>query len=301
MRLPITVMFILLVLSSAVGSAPPKGIVEGSLDPPDAKVQVSAVRDGATIATVQAPGGKFRLPLEAGTYTIVVSAPVSSFPIRLEDVVVQPQETTTLPPLLIMPGSGKAVLVGRIIPPRADSEITLIHQGKERAAARTDREGRYEFKELPAGEYEVRASAPGYAPDIAPVAIPENQRVQQTAVLFPIVATDGVDWTAGHIRAAGVGSPPPGDGNPGAVRAMTERAALADAQRNLLRIVEQITIDGQHSVGTMMGSRNVRERIQGFLKGYRVVSERTLEDGRIEIILELPLTGPAGLSHAIAE
>jgi len=32
-----------------------------------------------------------------------------------------------------------------------------------------------------------------------------------------------------------------------------------------------------------------------------VVSERDLEGGRIEIMLELPLTGPSGLSRAIAE
>jgi hypothetical protein len=50
-----------------------------------------------------------------------------------------------------------------------------------------------------------------------------------------------------------------------------------------------------------MGTRSGAERIQGFLKGYRVVSEREREDGRIEIILELPLTGPAGLSRYIAE
>jgi hypothetical protein len=50
-----------------------------------------------------------------------------------------------------------------------------------------------------------------------------------------------------------------------------------------------------------MGSRTGAERIQGFLKGYTIVSERELKDGRIEIILELPLTGPAGLSRYIAE
>lgn len=196
------------------------------------------------------------------------------------------------------PASGKAILTGRIIPPSPDSEIKLIYEGKERASVRTDREGKYEFKELPAGAYEVRATAPGHADDIAPVVIPENQTVRQIAVLFPIVAVDGVDWAAGKIRAIGVGLPPP---NAGAPRAMAQRAALADAQRNLLRTVEQIKIDGERNVRTIMRNRNVAERIQGFLKGYTVVSERELEGGRIEIMLELPLTGPAGLSRYIAE
>jgi len=301
MRTLIKAICMLLVLSSAAVSAPPEGSVEGTVVPPDASARVAAIREGNTISTVRAGGqdGKYRLTLAVGTYTIIVTAPVSSFPIRLEGVVVKAGETTTLMPLQIMPGSGKAVLAGRIIPPRPDSEIKLLYEGKERAAVHTDREGRYEFKELPAGTYEVRATAPGHADDISPIVIPENQRVQQIAVLLPIVATDGVDWAAGKIRATGVGSPPANADNAGAARAMTQRAALADAQRNLLRTVEQIKIDGARNVRAVMGDRNVTERIQGFLKGYTVVSERELDGGRIEIMLELPLTGPAGLSHFI--
>ena len=303
MRLPFKTILILLVLSSAAGSATPDGAVEGTLVPPDSQAQVSAVREGIAVATVSAggQGGKFRLPLAAGTYTVMVSAPVSSFPIRLDNVVVKPGETTTLPSLLIVPGSGKAVLTGRISPPHPDSEVKLIHEGKERAVARTDREGRYEFRELPAGEYEVRAAAPGHAQDVAPVVIPENQRVQQTAVLLPIVPIDGVDWTAGKVRATGVGLPPANAENAGQARAMAQRAALADAQRNLLRTVEQIKIDGQRSVRSIMASGNGAERIQGYVKGYTVVSERELADGRIEIMLELPLTGPAGLPRHLPE
>jgi len=303
MRIPVTLILTLLVLSSPAGSAPSEGVVEGALEPKDASAQVSAVREGSTVATVHAggQGGKFRLLLEAGTYSIIVSAPVSSFPIRLDNVVVRPGETTRLPSLLIVPGSGKAVLTGRVIPPRPDSEVKLIREGKEQAAARTDREGKYEFRELPAGEYEVRATAPGHAEDVAPVVVPENQRVQQAAVLFPIVAVDGVDWAAGRVRATGVGMPPQSAGSAAAVRAMTQRAAIVDAQRNLLRTVQQIKLDGGRSVGSMMANGTFSERIQGFVQGYKVVSERDLEGGRIEIMLELPLTGPSGLSRAIAE
>ena len=303
MQMLVKLILVLLVLSSVAIGAPQEGAVEGTLVPPGASAQVSAIREGNTVATVRAGGhqGKFRLTLAAGTYTIIVSAPVSSFPIRLDGVVVQTGETTVLMPLQIVPGSGKAVLAGRIIPPRPDSEVRLIHEGKERAAMRTDREGRYEFKELPAGAYEVRATAPGHADDIAPVVIPENQTVRQTAVLLPIVATEGVDWATGKIRATGVGSPPANAENAGQARAMAQRAAIADAQRNLLRTIEQIKIDGGRNVGTVMRNRNVAERIQGFVKGYTVVSERELGGGRVEIMLELPLTGPSGLSRYVAE
>jgi hypothetical protein len=304
MRISITTMLILLVLASAAGSTPQEGTIEGTLEPSDALAQVSAIQEGKTIATVNVGGqnGIFRLGLAAGTYTIIVSAPVSSFPIRLENIVVKPAETTALPPLRIMPGSGKAILAGRIIPPRPDSEVRLIHEGKARAVVRTDGEGKYEFKELPAGSYEVRATAPGHADDVTAVLIPENQRVQQqTAVLLPIVSTAGVDWTTGKIRATGVGSPPMNTENAGQARAMAQRAAIADAQRNLLRSIDQIKIDGGRSVGIMMRNKNMAERIQGFVKGSSVVSEQQLEGGRIEVILELPLTGPSGLSRYIIE
>jgi hypothetical protein len=48
-------------------------------------------------------------------------------------------------------------------------------------------------------------------------------------------------------------------------------------------------------------SRNPGFEDQGFVKGYTVVSEQELEGGKIEIILELPLTGGSGLSRSIAE
>ncbi len=292
-----------MVLSSAVVGWAQDGLVEGTLDPPDATAQVSAIREGSTIATVSAGGhgGKFKLAVKAGTYTIMVSAPVSSFPIRFDSIVVNPGETTTLPPVLIVPGSGKAVLSGRITPPRTNGEVQLIQEGKERATTRSDQDGRYEFRGLPAGEYEVRATAPGYAEDIAPVTIPENQRVRQTSVLLPVTPIDGVDWTAGKIRAVGVGSPPQNAGNLAAGRAMTERAAMVDAQRNLLRIVEQIRIDKQRSVKDVMATGKGVQRIQGYLSGFKVVSERELSDGRIEVILELPLKGPAGLQRYLSE
>jgi len=293
----------MLVLSLVACRTKQEGAVEGTLVPPDTSAKVSAIREGKTIVTMRAEGqnGKFRLGLAAGKYTISVSAPTSSFPIRLDGVVVQSGETTTLPPLQLALTAGRAILEGRIIPPRPNSEIKLIYEGKEWAAVHTDSEGKYEFKELPTGTYEVRATAPGHADDISPVIITKNQTVRQTAVLFPIVDIDGVDWTAGKIRATGIGLPPPNTANASSSRAMAQRAALADAQRNLLRTVEQIRIDGERKIGTIMRDRIVAERIQGFLKGYTIVSERELEGGRFEIMLELPLTGSAGLSRYITE
>jgi hypothetical protein len=205
------------------------------------------------------------------------------------------------PPARATAPAGTASLTGRVIPPGPGVEVKLLSEGRERAAVRTDSEGRYEFKEIPDGTYEVRASLPGHAEDRAPVAIAGNGKVEHTAVLLPIAALDGVDWEGGKIRATGVGLPPPDASNATVRRAMAERAAFADGQRNLLRTIEQIRLDSGRNVRSAMGNRDFAAKIQGFVKGYAVVSERELEDGKIEVVLELPLTGPNGLSRYVAE
>jgi hypothetical protein len=197
--------------------------------------------------------------------------------------------------------AGTAILAGRVIPPAPGAEVKLVSEGRERAAVRTDSEGRYELKEIPDGTYEVRVSLPGHAEDRARVTIAGNGKVEHTAVLLPIVPLDGVDWEGGKIRATGVGFPPPDASNMTVRRAMAERAAFADGQRNLLRTIEQIRLDSGQTVRSATENRSFAGKLQGFVKNYTVVSERELEHGKIEVVLELPLTGPNGLSRYIAE
>ena len=82
---------------------------------------------------------------------------------------------------------------------------------------------------------------------------------------------------------------------------MTKRAALADEERNLLKVVEKIRISSDMDLKTYMRDKNRTERIQGFIRGYTVVEEHEREDGSIDVILELPLTSQKGLSHYVSE
>lgn len=285
-------------------SANRDGGVEGTITPATDGARITAIREGKEVLTVPVDGrdGRFKLALAAGNYSINVTVPASPYPLRFNDVVVKAGETTPLRPIELVPtAAGKASLSGRVTPPLHGAEIKLISEGRERAAVRADREGKYEFKELPAGTYLMRANAPGHADDSAQVVINENQKAEQNAVLLPVVPIEGVDWAAGKIRATGIGLPPRDASNDSARREMTKRAALADAQRNLLRIIEQLRINADQNVKTAMRSKKFASKIQGFIKGYTVVSERDLEGGRIEVVLELPLTGPAGLSKYLTE
>lgn len=53
--------------------------------------------------------------------------------------------------------------------------------------------------------------------------------------------------------------------------------------------------------GPCMRDKKRTEWIQGFISGYTVVKEHERDDGSIDVILELPLTGPKGLSHYVSE
>jgi len=280
------------------------GTIEGSVNPPAPSVRIVAVQNETSIVTVPAneQNGTFKLSVPAGIYTIKVMVSATSYPLTFSDIVVKPDEKTVLPPIALTPTpSGTAVLSGRVKPPRPDAEIKLIYEGKERAAVHTDHEGRYEFKELPAGTYSLRANSPGYADDVAQVVVPENQKVEQNAVLLPIASIDGIDWAAGKIRATGIGLPPGHAENDTVRREMTKRAALADAQRNLLKTIEQVRIDADHSVKGAMSNQVFASKINGFVRGYAVVNERELPDGKYEMTLELPLNGPSGLSRYLSD
>jgi hypothetical protein len=279
------------------------GAIAGAVLPPGTSAHITAIRDGKDIMTISAgmQDGKFRLPLAAGVYTIKVAVADSPFPLQLNDIMVKSGETTELPPIELTKPSGTGGLSGKIRPPRPDVELKLIYEGKERAAVHADHEGKYEFKEVPAGAYVVQANAPGHADDAIPVVITDNQKTVQNAVLLPITAIDGVDWTSGKIHATGYGMPPQNASNGTVRREMAIRAALADAQRNMLNTIAQIRIDTDQTVKSAMRSKNVTLKIEGFLKGFTIVSERELENGKVEVVLELPLTGPSGLTRYIAE
>lgn len=147
----------------------------------------------------------------------------------------------------------------------------------------------------------MQAHAPGHADDTIPVVITDDRMVELNAVLLPITSIDGVDWTSGKIHATGIGVPPQTSPNETIRREMAKHAALIDAPRNMLRIIEQIRIDADQDIKTAMRSKKVASKVQGCLKGSTVISERELDGGTFEVVLELPFTGPAGLSRCIAE
>jgi len=278
------------------------GTLKGTVTPADPIAEITIVQKGKSVASFNtAPvDGTFSGQVKAGVYTIRITSPSSVFPVTIADVIVKSGETTLVPPVNMAP-AGKAIVTGRITPVCPGTKVKLIGEGQERAAAHISDDGTYEFSELPAGNYAIQTEAPGYAGDNSPLTISADQKTEQNVLLLPITTTAGVDWASGKIRAAGHGLPPLQAASSVVRREMTKRAAISDAQRNLLKIVQNIRISSTLDIKTYMQDANRAERIQGFIRGFTVVSETEQDDGSVDVILELPLTGPAGLSRYVTE
>lgn len=112
------------------------------------------------------------------------------------------------------------------------------------------------------------------------------------------VGAGEVNWSANTVRALGSGAPSPDAPNGAVARLGAERAAKLDAMRNMLETVKGVRIDSKTTVeNSMTRSDMINSRVEGFVKGARVVKTRDRSDGGIEVIIEVPVTG--GLADTI--
>lgn len=101
-----------------------------------------------------------------------------------------------------------------------------------------------------------------------------------------------VNWTANVIRAVGNGAPSASAPNIAVARLGAERAAKVDALRNLLETVKGVRINSETMVvNAMIQSDVVRSRVEGFVRGAKVVGKKYFDDGGVEVVIEMPITG----------
>ncbi|MFZ5444302.1 MAG: LPP20 family lipoprotein [Myxococcota bacterium] len=99
----------------------------------------------------------------------------------------------------------------------------------------------------------------------------------------------GVNWAGQVVRATGAGAPDLKAQNPAQARLGAERAALADALRNLLAQVKGISVDGSKKMGDLMEKDEIRTRVEGLVRGYKIVNKRYFSDSGVEVEIEVPL------------
>ena len=135
--------------------------------------------------------------------------------------------------------------------------------------------------------------------------------MKRTAKLFGLVlavlmllttmkADAATDWNSGVITATGTGLFNPGVPRTQA-RIWARRAAIVDAQRNLLEMTQGVQVDAETTVEMMMlTSDTIHTSVQGVVKEAKVISEREIEGG-YEVTLQMGMFGTGGLAEAVIE
>ena len=105
-------------------------------------------------------------------------------------------------------------------------------------------------------------------------------------------ASGTINWTVGEVYSTGIGAPPARPANAVQSRAMAERAAFVVAIRNLLETVKGVRVDSETVVDNFMTKNDViRTRVDGLVRGARVVKTQYLSDGSVEVLVAMPMRG----------
>lgn len=117
--------------------------------------------------------------------------------------------------------------------------------------------------------------------------------------IFANVSTNTVNWSKGDVTAIGVGYPPEEMGMRG--NSIARRAAMVDAQRNLLEITKGVQIDAETTVENLTVSSDVvNSKVQGLLKGAQIFEEGNLDDGGYYVKMRIALYGSTNSLASVA-
>jgi len=110
-------------------------------------------------------------------------------------------------------------------------------------------------------------------------------------VVVPVQETQPrAEWVPIKISTKGAGAPPPNAINQAQARLMTERAAKVDAMRNLVEQAYGVTISSSTTVRDFITQNDsIRARVDAFIRGAKVVDTRYLNDGSVEVEMEITL------------
>lgn len=94
-----------------------------------------------------------------------------------------------------------------------------------------------------------------------------------------------------EITEVGMGYPPAGKPI-GQGMILARRAAIVDAQRNLVGRIKSTSIDANTNVEDAIAQSDfVRAKISGMIRGARVVSEEQLANGAYQVVMSVPACG----------
>ncbi len=101
-----------------------------------------------------------------------------------------------------------------------------------------------------------------------------------------------INYSQGIVTATGIGAIPEYAVNAGQARAMAIRAAKVDARRQLVEMVNGITLTSETTMRNRMADEVVRESVSGVIRGaYQVGEVRYLSDTSVEITMAVSMSG----------
>ncbi|MCX6375504.1 MAG: LPP20 family lipoprotein, partial [Armatimonadetes bacterium] len=101
-----------------------------------------------------------------------------------------------------------------------------------------------------------------------------------------------VNWDRQVIKAVGHGILPGDAEDEAQARLMARSAAIADAYRNLASVTRGVRVTGETYVKNFVTeSDEIRLKVEGFIRGAEIISEKQLSDRSFEVILQAPLVG----------
>ena len=120
-------------------------------------------------------------------------------------------------------------------------------------------------------------------------------------VLTGIKAEAAPDWNNRVVKATGIGVINPNARTHAQGIAMARRAAITDAQRNLLETLQGVQVTSEVTVRDYITESDIiQTRVEGVLKGAEIIGEREISGG-IEITMQVPMFGASSLAEAVME
>lgn len=154
---------------------------------------------------------------------------------------------------------------------------------------------------LVVGTLALPAFAAPAPPVTKPTPYPSTNTTASPVELVEDVEGLKINWTTGRMTISGVGVP--GDrGNMTYRRALSSRAAVADAYRRFAGALELVRVDANTRVKDLaVVDDSLRTRLSDFVKGAKVLETNYWPDGSAEVVLGADLKGATSLAGLIAK
>ncbi|KYZ77808.1 hypothetical protein AXX12_17250 [Anaerosporomusa subterranea] len=111
-----------------------------------------------------------------------------------------------------------------------------------------------------------------------------------------------INWETDTVEAVGTGVPSANVHHPAQSKGSARRAAIVDAQRNLLEAIKGVQVDSETTMENLaIASDTVKTRVSGLVRGARIVREQELPDGSYQVIMVIKMYGHGGLAGAIED